>query len=60
MIMQNQLITEVDNPITRITRPISSKTLRKYFLSLMPHVEKAIANNLPFLWEYHYVAFFVS
>jgi hypothetical protein len=45
----NHLI-EIDNEITQDmlnVKPISSKTLRKYILSLTPLVEKSIAEQLP-------------
>lgn len=73
IVMRNHPLSEVDNQLTRTiltTKPISSKTLRKYILSLTPHVEKAIADDLPALFalefdgwtsgSVHYVALFAS
>jgi hypothetical protein len=45
---RNQPISEVDNVVTRDmlkTKPICSKTLRKYILALTPNVEKAISGS---------------
>lgn len=50
IIMRNLPISEVDDKDTRSilnTKPISSKTLRKYILALTPHVEKVISEELP-------------
>ena len=47
---RNQPISEVDNVVTRDmfkTKPICSKTLRKYILALTPNVEKVISEDLP-------------
>jgi hypothetical protein len=47
---RNQPISEVDNVVTREmfkTKPICSKTLRKYILALTPNVEKVISEDLP-------------
>lgn len=50
IIMKNQPITEVDNEITRSIlniKPISSKSLRKYILSLVPLVEDELKSVIP-------------
>lgn len=50
VIMRNQALTEVDDPLTRElfnVEPISSKTLRKYILSVVPIVEDNIREELP-------------
>jgi hypothetical protein len=73
VVQQNQPFNEIDNEITQDmlnVRPISSKTLRKYILSLTPLVEKSIAEQLPgkfgLLFDgwtagtVHYVALFAS
>ena len=70
---RNQPISEVDNAVTRNmfkTKPICSKTLRKYILALTPYVEKAIDEDLPDKFglifdgwtsaTMHYVAIFAS
>ena len=73
IVMGNQPLAELDNDLSRglfKTKPISSKTMRKYILTLTPHVEKSIADNLPdiFALEFdgwtmgtvHYVALIAS
>lgn len=48
--MRNQPLNEVDNPITRSmfkVKPVSSKSIRKYILSLVPLVEDSIKILLP-------------
>lgn len=50
IIRRNHPLSEVDDEETREmlkTKPISSKTLRKYILALTPHVEKVISADLP-------------
>jgi hypothetical protein len=69
----NQPISEVDNVVTRDmfkTKPICSKTLRKYLLALSPNVEKVISKDLPDKFELifdgwtsatmHYVVIFAT
>lgn len=73
VVMRNQPICEVDNSITRglmNVSPLSSKTLRKYILSLVPLVEDAIKERLPTKFaimfdgwtdsHMHYVAIFAT
>ena len=70
---RNIPLSELDNTITRSmlkTKPLSSKTMRKYILSLLPYVENKIASVLPdkFALEFdgwtsgftHYIAIFAS
>ena len=48
--MRNLPLSEADNELTRSLlnlNVICSKTLRKYILSLTPHVEKMIEADLP-------------
>jgi hypothetical protein len=72
-VQRNQPLNEIDNEITRDmlnVKPISSKTLRKYNVSLTLLVEKSIAEQLPgkfgLLFDgwtartVHYVALFAS
>lgn len=50
VIMRNQPLTEVDDPLTRDlfhVSHISSKTLRNYILSLVPVVEENVRRELP-------------
>ena len=50
VIMRNQPISEVDDPLTRSlfnVSPICSKSLREYILSLTPLVENEIKKRLP-------------
>lgn len=73
IVMRDQPLSELDNELSRDlfrTKPISSKTMRKYILALTPLVEKAIAEDLPdtFALEFdgwtsgsvHYVALIAS
>ena len=51
VVMRNIPLMEVDNPLTRkmmeSKRSISSKSIRKYMLQMVPLVEKVISNKLP-------------
>jgi hypothetical protein len=73
IVMRNLPLSEADNELTSSVlnlKAICSKTLRKYILSLTPHVEKMIEEDLPsqFALEFdgwtsgdtHYVALFAS
>ena len=47
---RNIALSELDNTITRSilkTKPLSSKTMRKYILSLLSYVENKSASVLP-------------
>jgi len=70
---RNIPLSKLDNTITRSmlkTKPLTSKTMRKYILSLLPYVENKIASVLPdkFALEFdgwtsgstHYIAIFAS
>jgi hypothetical protein len=73
IVQQNQPLNEIESEITwdiLNVKPISSKTLRKYILSLTPLVEQLIAEQIPgklgLLFDgwtagtVHYVALFPS
>eukprot|EP00171_Calliarthron_tuberculosum_P022099 IDg22099t1 len=50
VVMRNQPILEVDDPLTRgivKTKAVSSKSVRKYILSMVPLVERAVAAEMP-------------
>lgn len=50
IVMRNQPISEIDNYLTRAifrTKPLSSKSIRKYILSMVPLVEGAVIAELP-------------
>lgn len=73
IVMRDQPITEIDNVLTRSlfnVQPVSSKSMRKYILSLVPLVEKRIKGILPEKFgimfdgwtdsSVHYVALFAT
>ena len=50
VIMRNQPLSEVDNELTRAIlkcKPMSSKSLRKYILAMIPVVERRIHDEIP-------------
>ena len=73
VVMRNQPLSEVDDPLTRSlfnVKPVSSKSLRSYILSLTPLVEDVIKQILPSKFcvmfdgwsdsKIHYVAIFAT